>query len=90
MYTKQNLVDILNSTGGKIFSVTFTKRTTGEVRQLNGRLGVQIGVKGVGMKYNPVERDLLPVYDIQKKAFRMINLSSIKEVKFQGKTYRAE
>ena len=90
MYTKQTLVDILRNTEGKIFRVSFIKRTTGELRHLNGRLGVQKGVKGVGMKYNPTERELLPVYDIQKKEFRMINLSGIKEVEFQGRVYKTE
>ena len=34
---------------GTIFTVTFVKRTTGETRTMNARLGVKRGVTGVGM-----------------------------------------
>jgi len=90
MYTKQALVDILRNTEGKIFRVSFIKRTTGELRHLNGRFGVRKGVKGVGMKYDPISKGLLPVYDIQKKEFRLINISGIREVEFQGTVYKTE
>jgi hypothetical protein len=81
--------------GGKIFTVEFHKRTTGELRKMNCRRGVSKGVKGTGMKYNPRERDLLTVYDMQKinegtdekGAFRMVNLSDLVSLKLGGKTY---
>jgi hypothetical protein len=80
---------------GKVFTVEFYKRTNGELRKMNCRRGVKKGVKGVGMKYDPKERNLLTVYDMQKLeegatergAFRMINLSDLKSLKLEGKVY---
>jgi hypothetical protein len=69
--------------GGKIFTVTFVKKD-GSVREMNARLGVKKGVKGVGMSYDPIERGLLPVYDMQKDGFRMINCKTIKKIVHRG------
>lgn len=81
--------------GGKIFTVQFYKRTNGELRTMNCRRGVSKGVTGKGMAYDPRERDLLTVYDMQKinegstekGAFRMINLSDLVSLKFGGKEF---
>lgn len=68
---------------GKIFTVTFTKKD-GTERVMNCRTGVKKHLKGGELKYSPLDKGLLPVYDIQKKGYRMINASTIKEVKIQG------
>ena len=67
-----------------IFSVTFTKKD-GSIRKMVARLNVKKGVNGKGMAYNPIEKGLLPVYDMQKNGFRMINLSTVTELKIKGK-----
>lgn len=69
----------------KIFTATFVKKD-GSVRVMNCRRGVTKGVKGVGMSYDPYEKNLLPVYDMQKGAFRMININTITELKGNGQT----
>lgn len=69
--------------GGKIFSVTFVKKN-GEERVMTARMGVSKGVSGVGMKYDARGRNLLPVYDMQKKGYRMINAETITSVRCQG------
>jgi hypothetical protein len=66
-----------------IFSVTFTKKD-GSIRKMVARLNVKKGVNGKGMAYNPIEKGLLPVYDMQKNGFRMINLSTVTELKIKG------
>ena len=48
------------------------------------RLHVKKGVNGKGMAYNPVEKGLLPVWDMQKNGFRMINLKTVTELKIKG------
>jgi len=58
------------------FHVEFIKKD-GSLRKMNARLGVKKGVKGTGMAYNPIEKGLLPVYDIEKGSFRMINLKTV-------------
>lgn len=70
---------------GKTFTVEFVKKN-GEHRTMNARLGVNKGKTGKGMKYNPTERGLLPVYDMQKKGFRMINFDTIQRVTIHGRT----
>lgn len=80
---------------GKIFTVDFIKRTNGEPRTMNCRRNVQKGVKGVGLKFDPKEKDLLVVYDMQKinegtgdkGAFRMINLSDMTALRMDGNSY---
>lgn len=64
----------------KVFTARFIKKD-GSERVMNCRRGVKKGVKGVGMSYDPYEKNLLPVYDMQKEAFRMINISTLKELK---------
>ena len=72
---------------GKIFSVVFRKRTTGEWRKLIGRLGVSKDVNGTGLKYDPASRQLMTVYDMQNQGWRMINKNSITELQTKGESY---
>jgi len=84
----QTLIDILRNTRGKVFRVTFTKRTTGETRHLVGRLGVHRNLKGTGLSYNPSDKNLITVYDFQKRDYRSIPMEGIQEIRFRGETYR--
>ena len=72
---------------GKIFSVVFKKRTTGEWRKLVGRLGVRKDINGTGLKYDPASRQLMTVYDMQNQGWRMINKNSITELQTKGESY---
>ena len=72
---------------GKIFSVVFRKRTTGEWRKLIGRLGVRKDVNGTGLKYDPETKHLMTVYDMQNQGWRMINKNSITELQTKGESY---
>lgn len=74
--------DQILATKGKFFSVSFIKKD-GSERKMTARLGVKKDIKGVGMKYDPLERNLIVVFDIHKKAYRMINLSTILTFKFK-------
>ena len=86
---REGLIDILRSTDGKIFGVTFIKKD-GTIRDLNGRFQVKKGVKGVGLKFNPVEKGLMTVFDVKKDAFRMININTVQSVRFQGQEYKID
>ena len=70
------------ATNGKFFSVSFIKKD-GTTRKMTARLGVKKNIKGIGMKYDPSERNLIVVFDIHKKAYRMINLLTILTFKFK-------
>ena len=74
--------DQILATNGRFFSVSFIKKD-GSERKMTARLGVKKNIKGVGMKYDPLERNLIVVFDIHKKAYRMINLLTIFKFKFK-------
>lgn len=69
---------------GRLFSVTFEKKD-GTLRRLTGRLGVKQGLVGTGMRFDPVARNMVPVFDVQKREFRMVNGSTIREIRARGK-----
>lgn len=73
---ENTIQEIRNRAEDTFFSVHFIKKN-GELRKMVARLGVQKGVKGVGMAYDPTAKGLLCVYDVQKQAFRMINIRTI-------------
>lgn len=70
------------ATKGKIFGVTFIKKD-GSERQMTARLGVRKDIKGVGLAFNPDERNLIVVFDMRKRAYRMINLLTITSLNFK-------
>ena len=73
---------------GRIFTVTFIKRTNGERRVMNARFGVKKHLKGGTLKYNPVEHRLIGCFDVTPgKGYRMIATESITELKINGAHY---
>jgi hypothetical protein len=72
---------------GTMFTVHFIKRTNGEERTMNARTGVKKYLSGGELGYDPVEKNLLPVYDLQKEGYRFIPLDAIVWLKYQGKTW---
>lgn len=79
---------------GTIYSVTFIKKD-GSVRLMNSIKGTRKGVKGVGLKFNAEEKNLIPVYDIQlkkagnpeDKCWRMVNVSTLLELKVNNEAF---
>lgn len=83
--TLQEIVEKVNK--GQIFSAKFIKKN-GEVRDMVCRLGVVKYLKGGEMAYDAKARNLLPVFDMQKKAYRMINISTLIQLKINGEVYK--
>ena len=52
---------------------------------MNARRGVSKGITGQGMSFDPMSKGLLVVFDMQKLAYRMINLLTLKQVNINGK-----
>jgi hypothetical protein len=73
----------------KIFSVDFIKKD-GSLRTMIARLGVRKHLQGGTLKYNAEERSLLPVFDMEKQAYRMVNVSTIKEIRHEGEIIKLE
>ena len=72
----------------KFFSVKFVKKN-GELRKMNCRFGVKKHITGVGMKYYPKDFNLLTVFDMVKREYRMINLNEVQELVCEGTKYTA-
>jgi hypothetical protein len=44
---------------------------------MNARFGVKKYLKGGELPYDPIAKGLLPVFDVQKGEYRMINTSTL-------------
>jgi hypothetical protein len=64
-------------TSGKIFSVAFYKRTTGEYRVMLCRGGVRKYLKGGLQKFDPQKYNLMVVFDMQKLEYKCIPIERI-------------
>ena len=85
--TRAEAVDLIRSSGGKFFDVTFTKRSTGEVRQMNARLGVEKYLHGGLPAYDREAHGLICVWDSQKKGYRSIATESIVRLAIDGQVH---
>ena len=83
---RDNAKQYIYETTGQIFSAGFRKKN-GEKRLMNCRTKVHKYVKGLGLKFKPQERGLVTVFDLQKGAYRFINLESLEELKIGGVEY---
>lgn len=81
---EKKIQEIRSKAGDTFFSVHFIKKNK-EYRKMVCRLKVKKGVKGIGMSYSPTEKGLLCVFDLQKEAFRMINIRTIRHLQIKGK-----
>lgn len=73
---------------GKIFFVEFIKKD-GSPRRMTARRSVRKGVNGKGMKYRPLAKGMLTVFDMDKGEFRLVNLTKIKRFSANGNKYLA-
>lgn len=76
--------------GGRIFGVSFIKRTTGELRTMTCRLGVKKFLRGDKLSYSPAEKRLLTVFSMRDKGYRSIPLDSIERVSVGGRSFNLE
>ena len=89
---KPSICDVLKITsGGQFFHVVW-KKDGGELAARSLRRGVKKGVKGVGFKFDPIERGLLPVYDPAadmrgEKFFKLIRAKNIISITARGTKY---
>ena len=79
------LKEMIRDTKGKIFTVTFIKKD-GTKRHMVARLGVKKYLKG-GENPAKNQENLIVVFDVQKSAYRMINLNTLISFKCGQKKY---
>jgi hypothetical protein len=72
---------------GKFFTIEFIKRSNGELRVMNCTSNYQSKLAGGDAAYNFGEKQLVPVWDLQKKGFRSIPLDSVLRIRFAQETY---
>ena len=84
---RDTAIRMIKDSAGQIFGVSFTKRTTGEVRHMSARRGVRKDVTGEGLNYNPESKQLLTVYDMNKRGHRMLNTETLYRLALNGNSY---
>ena len=85
--SKNDALGKIRASKGKIFTATIIKRTNGERRELNCRLGVKKYVTGEGLKFEPSNKNLIVVFDMQKNGYRMINIDGLEALKIDGEEF---
>jgi len=82
--TTIKLAEIIdNIKNGQIFTATFIKKN-GDTRIMNCRKGVAKHTQGGSLSFNPKERGLIGVYDLQAKGYRFINSKTLTGIKYKG------
>ena len=83
---RKDILNLLLDNKGHVFSVVFLKKD-GSIRKMLCRFGVKKHLKGGKLAFNPLERSLLVVFDMQKEAYRMINLETLMNINMKGVEY---
>ncbi len=80
--------ELIQGTKGRIFSSTFIKKDN-TIRTLTARLGKKYKSKtGRAAPYKAKEFNLLPVYDMRIKAFRMLNFNTLLTLTIDKNKYK--
>jgi len=80
--------ELIKETNGLIFSSTFIKKDN-TIRTLTARLGKKYKSKtGKAAPYKAKEFNLLPVYDMRIKAFRMLNFNTLLTLTINKTNYK--
>ena len=85
MFNRRNLKNLVSD--GRIFSVEFIKRSTGELRTMTARIGVKKHLNGGYKSYNPGQHNLLTFFDMDAKGYRSIPVEAIQRLKVGGQTF---
>ena len=83
---KETAKQHIYKTNGKFFSAVFIKKN-GDKRFIHCMTKSKKGVKGVGLSYNPDERNNIIVKDRQKDGWRTINVDTLESLKISGEEY---
>ena len=85
---KEQAKQLIHITNGKIFSSTFVKKD-GTHRLLTGRLKVTKGLKenAKPRPYDPSKYNLVCVYDMMAKGYRMLNINTLTKLSINANKY---
>jgi hypothetical protein len=94
--------ELIANTKGGFFTVTFLAQDRDEkgktkmnpdgtikyrLRTMNARVGVKKHLKGGELPYDPKSKGLIPVFDMQKREYRMVNGNTIQALNIGKKQY---
>jgi len=84
--TINQAIEKIDNLAGQIFTVEFITKQN-ELRSMNCRKQVTKHLKGGKLKFNPLEKGLLPVFDMYKQGYRFINLNTLQSLHISGTKY---
>lgn len=87
---RRNIYRWLMATNGRVFAVTFIKRSTGKDKTIRARVGVKTRQKGKSLRYNSSDKKLIVVYDMKERMYKSIPIDGIEAVICRGKWYRVD
>ena len=79
-----NIQAFKNEVKGNFFRACFVKKD-GTIREITARFGVKKYLKGGELSYSPEDRGYIVVFDVEKKAYRTINLEKLIYLKYNNK-----
>lgn len=82
-----HLEKLIEETRGQFFTVKFRKVDNSD-RKMNCRVGVHIDLKGGTCHAQRPDTSYKVVWDLGKKAYRLVNLNTIYEVRWGHKIYQ--
>ena len=89
--TQDKAKELIHNTNGKIFSSVFTKKN-GDLRIMTGRLKVtkHLTDNARPRPYDPNKYNLICLFDMINKGYRMINIKTLKQLTINKKIYWIE
>ena len=85
--SKSLVHDFLRGLKGKIFVVEFTKRTDGSLRVMRCTTNYTSKLAGGELAYDANDKQLIPVYDLDKRGFRSIPTDAVIRIRALGNNY---
>jgi len=87
--TKDKAKELIHNTNGKIFSSVFTKKN-GDLRIMTGRLKVtkHLTDNARPRPYDPNKYNLICLFDMINKGYRMININTLKQITINKTNYK--
>jgi len=83
-------LEMIENSGGKIFGLTFIKRSNGRQREMTARKGVKQGVTGEGQPFDVKAAGLTTVCEFTADhgwQFRNVPVEGIVSIRMQGVTF---
>jgi hypothetical protein len=81
-----NIQEFKTEVKGNFFRACFLKKD-GTVREMTARFGVKKHLKGGELSYNPEDFNYVVVFDVEKEAYRTINMDKLIFLRYNGKEF---